>query len=81
MDLEERVTRLEENLAFQECLVEDLNSALLEQQKQIKQLEIVAHKQRLRVLELEENLAEFCGSGSLNLLESDQVAEKPPHYK
>ncbi|MDR2825532.1 MAG: SlyX family protein [Deltaproteobacteria bacterium] len=81
MNLEERVTRQEENLAFQERLVEELNSALLEQQKQIKQLELVTHKQQLRLLELEDTVSEFCGSETLSPVKSALASEKPPHYK
>ena len=71
MDLEKRVIRLEEELAFQERLAEGLHTALLEQQKQIDQLELILQKQSQRLEEMADALSES-GSGA--------VLEKPPHY-
>lgn len=72
MNTEERIIRLEENLAFQERLSEGLHAALLEQQKQISQLELLAQKQDLRLRELAA-LLEEAGRGR-------PVNERPPHY-
>lgn len=71
MDLERRVTRLEEELVFQERLAEGLHTALLEQQKQIDQLELILQKQSRKLEELADALAE---TGQAT------AQEKPPHY-
>jgi uncharacterized coiled-coil protein SlyX len=78
MKMKESLIRLEENLVFQERLVEGLHTALLEQGKQLERLEKLTHRQALRLLELEEAVAEALGRG--DLARADFTAEKPPHY-
>jgi uncharacterized coiled-coil protein SlyX len=79
MNMEERLIRLEENLAFQERLGEGLHTALLEQRKQLERLENLARGQGRRLLELEEAVAEALGPGRPGC--AAPAAEKPPHYK
>jgi uncharacterized coiled-coil protein SlyX len=81
MNNEDRLIRLEENLAFQERLAEGLHTALLEQQKQIKLLESALRGQNSRLLELEAALAEVCGGLPAGSAKPGLPAEKPPHYK
>ena len=71
MSLEQRIIRLEEDLAFQERLAEGLHAALLEQQKQIDQLELLLQKQGLKLADLADAMAE---GGQAH------APEKPPHY-
>jgi uncharacterized coiled-coil protein SlyX len=79
MNMKESLIRLEENLAFQERLTEELHTALLEQQRQLERLERLALRQGLRLLELEEAVAESLGRGGF--AQTAFTAEKPPHYK
>ncbi|MDR1241734.1 MAG: SlyX family protein [Deltaproteobacteria bacterium] len=80
-NMEDRLIRLEENLAFQERLAEGLHTALLEQQKQIKLLESALRGQNSRLLELEAVIAEVCGGLPVSSAKSGPPAEKPPHYR
>lgn len=73
IEIEERVTRLEEELAFQERRVESLHEALSGQQKQLDRLEALVRSHERKIAELEEALAEALGDGG-------PVNQPPPHY-
>ncbi len=66
--MEERLTKLESKLAFQEQTIETLNEVVIEQQEQIKKLE--QEMKRLR-----EETEAFLDSGNTLPLQ-----ERPPHY-
>lgn len=68
--LEERVARLEENLYFQERLVNDLNAALTAQQRQIDAMERTLEELRAQMQELRQVLED---GGGVNV--------PPPHYQ
>lgn len=68
---ESRLTRLEEELAFQEQKLEGLNSALLMQQKQLDKMEMELFRLAARLQNALEALEE---AGR------EQTDEKPPHY-
>ena len=70
MTTEERIARLEESLYFQERLLNDLNTALTGQQRQIDALERVAEGMREGLEELRMLLE--TGGGPANT--------PPPHY-
>lgn len=71
MNTENRLTRLEEEQAFQEQRLEGLNSALLAQQKQLDRLEA-------ETLRLGERLR--AALEALEQAERGPSGEKPPHY-
>ncbi|MCC8195029.1 MAG: SlyX family protein [Deltaproteobacteria bacterium] len=71
MTTEDRIARLEETLFFQERLIQDLNAALVSQQRQIDALERMLETIGSRVEDLLQAVAE--GSGPANT--------PPPHYQ
>ncbi len=68
MDMETRLTRLEEQLYFQEHAVQELHEALLAQQKQIDLMESALK----RMAEREQKLLDMVGDKPENTM--------PPHY-
>jgi Uncharacterized protein conserved in bacteria len=68
MDMETRLTRLEEQLYFQEHAVQELHEALLAQQKQIDRMESVLKRMADRQQKL------------LDMLEDKPENTLPPHY-
>ena len=68
MDMETRLTRLEEQLYFQEHAVQELHEALLAQQKQIDRMEGVLKRMADRQQKL------------LDMLEDKPENTLPPHY-
>ena len=69
LDMEHRIERLEETLALQDRMMEQLNQVVIEQQRQIDQLtrQITLLADRVKGLNLEEN----GGAGD---------EPPPPHY-
>ena len=68
MDMETRLTRLEEQLYFPEHAVQELHEALLAQQKQIDRMESVLKRMADRQQKL------------LDMLEDKPENTLPPHY-
>lgn len=68
--MEERVSRLEESLFFQERLLDELNAALTGQQRQLDAMERVVAELRGQVEEM--RLLLESGGGPANV--------PPPHY-
>ena len=68
MDMETRLTRLEEQLYFQEHAVQELHEAPLAQQKQIDRMESVLKRMADRQQKL------------LDMLEDKPENTLPPHY-
>ena len=68
-DVEARCKALEERMAFQERMLEELNEAVLRQRQQLDQLSL----QMAAVTRALEQLAEQAQGGDL-------PHEKPPHY-
>lgn len=65
--MEQRITELEKKAAFQEDLIQQLNMALLDQQKRIDLLE-----KRLNALKEQSTRGD--------LVKSQEFEEPPPHY-
>lgn len=70
MTAEERIARLEETLFFQDRLVQELNTALTNQQRQLDLMERALEKLGAQVEEL--RLLAETGNGPANV--------PPPHY-
>lgn len=68
IDSEERIVKLEEQLAFQEDLIQKLDDALADQQKQLMDAERKIELLMEQLRKVESNLPE------------GQQDERPPHY-
>jgi len=68
MELEQRINELETKIAFQDQVIEDLNTVVISHQKQIDQLEIT--------FALFKAQAHAVQSGDNEI----RPNEKPPHY-
>ncbi len=68
MDLEQRITEVETRLAFQETTLQELNTALTDQQQQLNQLQGLLKK-------INEQLIEVISRNQPNT-----INEPPPHY-
>jgi len=65
MDFEEKIISLETKIAYLEDFVSDLNKVVIEQEKMIRTLSLVAEAIKKEIEEKKEKLPE---------------GEKPPHY-
>lgn len=68
MELEQRIVELETKIAFQDHVIDDLNSVVIRQQSQIDQLE--------KTFALFKSHAQAVQSGDNEI----RPHEKPPHY-
>lgn len=66
---EERIVELETKLSFQECLIQELNDALIQQQQQI---DVLQHTL--------ENLHGQMTEGLSDDIKSESEEVPPPHY-
>ncbi|MDP6413865.1 MAG: SlyX family protein [Gammaproteobacteria bacterium] len=69
--MEQKIIELETKFSFQEDLLQGLNDALIQQQRQLDQLRLDLERLQSHIVELQE--------ANLSGAENTQ-REKPPHY-
>ena len=69
--MEQKIIELETKFSFQEDLLQGLNDALIQQQRQLDQLRLDLERLQSQIVELQDN----------NLSDTENTQpEKPPHY-